>query len=182
MAYRSIEREPDPLDLLAQSALRSLQQRVARIEYPDDLCRTDAILRWKEFHPRIEAQNPGFLQAVEGRSGVYAILTAMSGQPWRLQYIGQSEARGTRQRIRSHLIWRNKETPSGKYTGSKFDSVTEAVMAGAHVGFSFVAIEPGSLRHYVEHQLIVQCSPPWNIHGASGRAGEAGAAEPWKRN
>jgi len=50
-----------------------------------------------------------------------------------------------RQRIRSHIVWRNKNTKSGKITGSKFDEVQKITLSGKKLGFSFVEIHPAPL-------------------------------------
>jgi len=83
-----------------------------------------------------------------------------------LKYIGQTKSTGARGRIRSHLVWRNKDTKSGKYTGSKFDEVVDKVTSGKCIYLSFCEISPSSLRHYVEEQLFIGVKNGWNKHGA----------------
>ena len=82
-----------------------------------------------------------------------------------LKYVGQTNAKGAKQRIRSHLVWRNKETKSGKYTGSKFDDVVNNVILGKSIYLSFCEISPESLRHYIEEKLFSSVENGWNIHG-----------------
>ncbi|WNG17799.1 VOC family protein [Cystobacter fuscus] len=168
VTYRPPSGTADPLLLLTDSALASLKASVARVQYPAELCQQQTPEEWREHVPAIDQQNSGLLGSVADRSGVYVILTAEDpASQWTLKYIGQSKADLSRQRIRSHLVWRNKDTPSGSFTGSKFDEVSRAVMEGKHIGFSFVSIEPASLRHYVEVELIHRFQPAWNSHGRS---------------
>jgi hypothetical protein len=72
-----------------------------------------------------------------------------------------------KQRIRSHLVWRNKKTKSGKFTGSKFDEVQHHISHGFDIALSFIEIEPESLRHYVEEMVLARSNPEWNFHGTT---------------
>jgi len=133
-------------------------------------------------YTKIAEINPGLLGPIGGRSGVYAIFTAGPKANWTLKYIGQSAEDGVRQRVRSHLVWRNRATPSGRFTGSQFDNVCEAVANGKHIGFSFVEVAPASLRHYVETELIGRYSPSWNLHGARLQSPNVAASCRWHRD
>ena len=173
--YVPPEKGIDPLVALANSALAGLRAAAVKVTHPEVLCRGTARTHWRAHYPSIDQANAGVLDALSRRDGIYAIFVGDPDGPWVLKYIGQTNADGARQRIRSHVVWRNKETPSGRSTGSKFDEVCEAVSTCKHVGLSFVAIEPGSLRHYVEAVLIRRFRPPWNSHGASHRHATADA-------
>jgi catechol 2,3-dioxygenase-like lactoylglutathione lyase family enzyme len=157
----------DPLQLLTETALTALKTRVVRVQYPAELCQPRTNAEWLGHCHRIPRHNPGLFESIKGRSGVYVILTAAPASQWTLRYIGQSNAEGMSKRIRSHLVWRNKETQSGSFPRSKFDEVSKSVAEGKHIGFSFVEIDPASLRHYVEDTLIRRFHPRWNVHGTS---------------
>ncbi|VAW71840.1 hypothetical protein MNBD_GAMMA12-1780 [hydrothermal vent metagenome] len=115
----------------------------------------------------IDELNEQFLKDIDGRGGVYAIFSAKPKQEWELKYIGQVKSSGVRQRIRSHLVWRNKNTESGNSTGSKFDEVMAEITNGHDIAFAFVEVKPQSLRHYVEEILITKCQPLWNYNGTT---------------
>lgn len=109
--------------------------------------------------------NKNLLGHISGKDGVYALYILDGNNNWAIQYVGQTQSKTSRQRIRSHIVWRNKITKSRKITGSKFDEVQETILSGKRLGFSFVEIHPASLRHYVEETLIKDLQPPWNFHG-----------------
>ena len=157
----------DPLEALVHDAVSMLKSHVQWVQYPAELCRRGIDEQWRGQFREIDKKNEKLLDGLLSRGGVYALLTASPKDNWTLRYIGQADAKGIRQRVRSHLVWRNKQTASGRYTASKFDEISAAVMAGDHVGFSFVAVEPDSLRHHVESQLLRQFHPEWNFHGTT---------------
>jgi len=101
---------------------------------------------------------------VAGKAGVYSIFRLKKNKQWELLYTGQTQSKTARQRIRSHIVWRNKKTTSGKFTGSQFDEVQRIIISGEKLGFSFIEIFPAPLRHYIEEMLIEVLRPPWNRH------------------
>jgi hypothetical protein len=170
--FSCIQYEPpdtgdDPLKKLTTAALRTLRSSIVEVEFPDELRRKVEPDIWRDHYGRVDELNKSLLSAVQNKAGVYAILAARGDKDWQLCYIGQAKDSVTRQRVRSHLIWRNKDTPSGRSTGSKFDEVKSAINNGKRIGFSFVEISPPSLRHYVESALITQHHPEWNFHGTT---------------
>ena len=122
------------------------------------------IPKWRQNYKEIDRLNEILLDNISRKAGVYSLFTPNEKKQWELLYIGQTQSKTARQRIRSHIVWRNKKTESGKFTGSQFDEVQKIVMSGKELGFSFVEIYPAPLRHYIEENLIEELSPPWNKH------------------
>jgi len=151
--------DDDPLKKMVRDAIGALKEGSQLVQYPDGLT-SDT---WKSRYPEIDNLNAELLKAVQAKAGVYAILEHNRKGQKILRYIGQTDADGSRQRIRSHIVWRNKDTKSGKYTGSKFDYVQDVVAKGRRVSVSFVELAPSSLRHYVESKLLHHFSPEWNL-------------------
>ncbi|EHA15430.1 hypothetical protein [Halomonas sp. HAL1] len=163
----AILEEEAHLSTLVNTVLYTLRKSIKEIEYPHDLRKKSNMVAWEQYYKEIDALNEDIFSALNGRAGVYAILTARPTKEWHLRYIGQTDVRGSKQRIRSHIVWRNKSTKSGKFTGSKFDEVQHAVVCGADIAISFVEIAPASLRHYVEEILIKTKQPEWNLKGTT---------------
>lgn len=158
----------DPLASLCTEAEKALRAKVCQFHYPERLKgRACSHAIWKDIYREIDSMNEAILSAVTRKAGVYAILTADPEKDWQLQYLGQVKSSGSKMRMRSHLVWRNSETKSGKFTGSKFDEVQGALKLGQDIGLSFVEIKPASLRHYVEETLIGRFQPAWNLHGTT---------------
>lgn len=158
----------DPLRLLRLDVEKYLRASVTPFLYPAMVRgRGGSADLWQPQCAEIDSLNQQTLKSVDGKAGVYAILTATQRQSWELQYLGQVKSSGSRARIRSHLVWRNKQTKSGLYTGSKFDEVQSALRQGKDIGFAFVQIEPSALRHYLEEVLIQRFQPAWNLHGTT---------------
>lgn len=158
------ERKPadDPLQKVKSAAIKALKNSLVEIDYPAGMTAGN----WPSRRSKIDKLNSDTLDAIQKRAGVYGLLILnRRKQQWILQYIGMTSAKGSRQRLRSHVVWRNKSTRSGKYTASQFDQIQDAVVRGSSVAISFVEIKPSSLRHYVEDELLTHFSPIWNIHG-----------------
>lgn len=149
----------DPLKQLVKSARVSLTENMRLVSYPEGL----TMANWRSNYKKIDKLNSDLLKAIQDKSGVYAILTFDHRRNIILRYIGKTFSKYSRQRIRAHLIWRNKITKSGKFTGSKFDEVQETVSKNKSVYIAFVEIKPATLRHYVEGILLEYFSPEWNI-------------------
>ena len=141
-----------------------LQNSIQIVHYPTSLRRNGSISEWSQKYKEIDKSNQKLLNHISNKAGVYTLFTLDGQDYWKILYIGQTQAKTARQRIRSHIVWRNKKTKSGKITGSQFDEVHEIIMSGKELGFSFVEIHPAFLRHYIEENLIEELNPPWNKH------------------
>ena len=159
----TIETE-EPLRLLLKQSELALFESVQNVNYPNSLKRDDAIAKWSQIYQEIDRLNKDLLANINRKAGVYSLFSSKGKRQWKLLYIGQTQSKTARQRIRSHIVWRNKKTPSGKITGSQFDEVQRIIMSGYELGFSFVEIYPAPLRHYIEENLIGNLNPPWNKH------------------
>lgn len=155
------------LDAFTQAAHAALSNSIVQFEYPRTLRSRSGASAWKESVDDIINRNKRILDALSGRAGVYALLIARVNQEWSLKYVGQVAAKGCLARIKAHLVWRNKETLSGRYTGSRFDEVQSAVSRKMDVGLSFVELHPANLRQYIESYLIHKKQPEWNTHGTT---------------
>ena len=159
--------DQDPLQVLLQKCKESLRETIHEIKYPSALHGSKAIKLWELYTEEIDTLNAETLSSLSGRGGVYAIYVAKPNTDWSLKYVGQAKGTVLRQRIRSHLVWRNKNTKSGKFTGSKFDDIQSHVSLGYDIALSFIEVIPESLRHYVEEMILARSHPPWNFHGTT---------------
>jgi len=159
-----VETEEHLLKLVA-SAKEHLSKSINNVRYPDDLRNEEGLSEWKDKYKMIDKLNKSLLSHISNKDGVYALYILNGNNNWEIQYVGQTKSKTARQRIRSHIVWRNKNTKSGKITGSKFDEVQKIILSGKKLSFSFVEIHPAPLRHYVEETLIKDLQPPWNLHG-----------------
>jgi predicted small secreted protein len=115
------------------------------------------IQSWDEEKIRIE--NEEWLKKLRHNVSVYAIFTASSeSEDYTIKYIGQSKSSEARGRLSNHLI--KKDTK----TGAKLELVREHIRNGGKIKVSYILIEPESLRHYVEEELIKKYSTKldWN--------------------
>lgn len=169
--FRKVSYEPitehDPLRVLLQACKECLRENIHVMKYPSVLRGRQAINLWELQTGQIDSLNSEVLVSLTGRGGVYAIYVAKPNEDWDLKYVGQAKGTVLKQRIRSHLVWRNKATKSGKFTGSKFDEVQSHISLGYDVAFSFIEIAPESLRHYVEEMILARSHPEWNFHGTT---------------
>lgn len=163
--FKSLQiKTEEHLRLLMTQSKSALLNSIQNVHYPAFLRIDGAISKWRETYQEIDALNKNLLDNINKKAGIYALFMPKEKDQWELLYIGQTQSKTSKQRIRSHIVWRNKKTKSGKFTGSQFDEVQEIVMSGKELGFSFVEIHPAPLRHYVEENLIEELSPPWNKH------------------
>lgn len=118
------------------------------------------IAPWNAAH--IDAENQSLLDSVSGAVNVYAIFTASKNtNEFTLRYIGKTTKKLARQRIRNHLITKNKGT------GAKLGKIISHVQAGGAVKISWVSVEPESLRNYIEEELInLNKGADWNRENA----------------
>lgn len=160
----------DPLEDLVSEARVHLRNEQVKLLYPEALKRRHEIAEWRIRVNEICQLNEELLTEITNCAGVYAIWgtpTISTNAEWELKYIGQTMAEASKQRIKAHLIWRNKETKSGRYTGSMFDNVRALVRRRKDVALSFVEVDPEALRHFVESRLIRKFHPMWNSHGTN---------------
>lgn len=157
------------LDEFAKAAHEALRNSIIEFKYPEALRCGNGPDVWKKLVYEIKTSNEKILNAVANRAGVYAILEAKKDHDWMLKYIGQTTSKSSKTRIISHLVWRNKETKSGKFTGSKFDEIQSSVRRGKDIAFSFVELHPAALRQYIESYLIHEKQPEWNFQGTTLR-------------
>ena len=108
------------------------------------------------------ALNSELLKDVSGSTLVYAIHTR-ENRTWQLKYIGQTQSKTSRQRIRNHLFKKNYRT------GSQLDHLKADVASNIDIGVSYVQIEPPYMRHPVEEILISKFNQQleWNKQGRS---------------
>ncbi|MGF1752096.1 hypothetical protein L4C33_00645 [Vibrio makurazakiensis] len=158
-----------PLKSLLTEARSALRTKHKKFTYPSELrSRTCSLETWEQNYKKIDLLNQDILDEISQRAGVYAVFSQSKQKPnLEVMYIGQTAGNGSRQRVRSHLVWRNKDTKSGKSTGSKFDELRSLVAKGYDIYISFVEINPASLRHYVEDELIQKIQPRWNHNGTT---------------
>jgi len=163
--FESIKIESEEaLRSLLKESKKALLNSIQNIQYPSILKKKGAILKWEQNYQEIDRLNESILDNISRKAGVYSLFKQNSKKQWEWLYIGQTQSKTARQRIRSHIVWRNKKTESGKFTGSQLDEVQRVVALGKELGFSFVEIHPAPLRHYIEENLIEELSPPWNKH------------------
>lgn len=109
-----------------------------------------------------DAQNAVLLAGIGRLGGVYAIWV-QSQTGIEVCYVGHTDGKYARTRIRNHFIHKDPRT------GSQLANVNVALAQGSRVGVSFVAIDPPALRLYIENLLIRAKNPLWNIKGAGGK-------------
>jgi len=108
---------------------------------------------------RLIKKNNSFLSTASGVANVYAIFAAENGSnEYLLRYVGQTKKRYARERLKNHLFKKHEKT------GSKLKDVTDHIKAGGRIKAAWINIEPESLRHFVEEELIGKCDPKWNKH------------------
>jgi hypothetical protein len=156
--------EYEQLYKFVSEAERLLKGSVQTVNYPVELKIDGAISKWRHKYKEIDTANQNLFENISDKAGVYTLSTLDKDNNWEILYIGETQSKTAKQRIRSHIVWRNKETKSGKITGSQFDQVQTIIMAGKDLGFSFVEIQPAAMRHYIEENLIEKINPPWNKH------------------
>ena len=153
------------LNTLVEDVKNKIENGKVVFHYPEKFRRKIKLSTWETNYKEIVSLNKALLDEIHNRAGVYAVYVKEPAGDIQLMYVGQTNAGGARQRIKSHLVWRNKDTESGKSTGSKFDEVFVKVTSGFDIYISFCQVEPASLRHYVEENMFMLASDGWNIHG-----------------
>jgi len=135
-------------ELLAEKNMRI-------VVYPDD-----AVKLWRS--ETIRDANEKLLSEFSGTANVYAIFIAdKANNDYTLKYIGQTKSKLARARLYNHLIKKDAKT------GAQLSKVMSHVQAGGSIKISWISINPESLRHYVEEELINkhQQKLTWNQQG-----------------
>lgn len=134
------------------------EKNIIEFKYPQPLLEA-GFYQWDHFIDEIEdeAENKTILGDISGNGGLYCLYVKKPKEKWALKYIGITNKKGARQRIRNHLI-----TCSSR-TGAKLEEVKKVVFDNRKIGILFIEIEPGALRHTIEEILIECLEPEWNI-------------------
>ena len=125
------------------------------VEYP-----SSAINPWDS--DAIKHENEQLLKNISGVANVYAIfIKNKNSSKYALVYIGQTNSKGARTRLTNHLIKKHKKT------GAKLKNVIDHIQAGEKIKIPWISVDPVSLRHYVEVELINKHRKilAWNKHG-----------------
>jgi hypothetical protein len=113
----------------------------------------------------IKKLNEEFLASLRHRANLYCIFVRAPGpdSPWKPFYVGERKSTGLRERVTQHFIEKHHKT------GSMLEAIKTAVASGQEIGFSFVKVQPDSLRLFVEETIIAEWKKkgelPWNSHG-----------------
>ena len=153
----------DLLEKFMRSCEQSLFSTIVEVKYPAILRRKVYNIAdiWSQHYKEIDNKNRILFDKISKKAGVYAIHLKSRGNPkWGITYIGQTQEKSSKSRIRNHLVKKHKNT------GAKLSKVQSAVNKQQRIGFSFVCIEPASMRHYVEEELCGKHKEKllWNIH------------------
>lgn len=101
------------------------------------------------------------LSVLKNSGNVYSIYLKDKGaSSWKPVYVGQRKKSYLRQCITEHLITKSKRT------GSVLEPIKAEVTAGNSVAFSYIKVEPESMRRYVEEVILSKNKNflLWNIH------------------
>jgi hypothetical protein len=93
----------------------------------------------------------------KNNANVYAIYVNQE-----LVYIGQTKSSLSTTRLTNHLFYKHEKT------GSKLAKVKESIKESKTISISYISVEPESLRHYIEDELIKKytlTNTLWNIQG-----------------
>lgn len=106
-------------------------------------------------------KNENLLASVSLKNIIYCIWQTNEIGIFEKVYIGQSNAKGARARIRNHLF---KKTGNTK---SKLENIRKAVSQKKQIGFTFIEVKPAFFRVAIEEYLIQKYadSLPWNELG-----------------
>ncbi len=154
MKYEEIETLEKYLSSVEVALLRDDARSL--IAYPKE-----SVSPWNT--KQLDTANQQILDDVSGSANIYAIFTApKESSTFSLKYIGKTTRKLARQRVRNHLIKKNKQT------GSKLERIMAHVQSGGLVKISWLKIEPESLRNYVEEELINRHKEAdWNRENAT---------------
>lgn len=125
------------------------------VNYPDD-----AVVPWNS--EIIKTANEQLLKSISESANVYAIFIAeKDSDEYSIAYIGQTNSKDARTRLANHLIKKHKKT------GAKLSKVIDHIQSDGNIKISWISIDPMSLRHYIEEELIDKYKEIliWNKHG-----------------
>lgn len=95
----------------------------------------------------IEKMNAGTFGSLDSNGNLYAIFAGSGNGTWTPKYVGTISRGELPKRIKEHLV-------DHKGTCSKLADVKREVSNGSRIAISYVTIEPGNLREYMEKRII----------------------------
>ncbi len=99
-----------------------------------------------------------FIENMTNKPNIYGLLTKSNNSDWKLRYVGQRKSKDITQRLRQHLIYRNKKT------GSQLEKVKNELQANVQIGIKLTSVQQDKLRHYYEEKLLQDFQTlDWNI-------------------
>ena len=153
MNYPDINKLEEFLNKCEDALLKEENQQ--SIIYPKKI-----IEEWKA--DKLKEENDRLLKEISGSACVYIIfIKKKNKKKYELIYIGQTNPEYARTRITNHLIKKNKNT------GSKLEKVKSHIREKGEIKISWIEINPISLRHYIEEELIKRHKTDltWNQRG-----------------
>lgn len=116
-------------------------------------------------HLSFDECNQELLKTISGNDIVYCIWCGKSIKALKTKYIGHSAGKTARQRIRNHLISKNKKT------GAQLEKVKTVLSDKGNIGLSFVVVKPAYMRKSLEEWLISNLSTQleWNQIGRTNK-------------
>jgi hypothetical protein len=138
------------------------QGNVHEFVFPAD-CQKFIIENGDDLSEQVTTLNEALLDAIAGKDGVYSLTLRKSSQEnWDFMYVGHTDGKYSRSRIRNHLIKKHEKT------GAQLENIRKSVCSGYIVGVSFVKITPRALRLLAEERIIAtEKDLKWNIKGRS---------------
>ena len=91
--------------------------------------------------------NAGTFGSLDSNGNLYAIFAGSGNGAWTPRYVGTISLGELRKRIKEHLV-------DNKGTKSKLCEVKREVSNDSRIAISYVTIEPGNLREYIEKRII----------------------------
>lgn len=112
-------------------------------------------------HNTFDINNKVFLETISKKSIVYCLWSGENITSFEPKYIGHSEGKTTRQRLRNHLTKKNERT------GAQLLNIIDELKLDKLIAVSYVVIEPSYMRKSLEEWLIDQDSDTllWNRIG-----------------
>ena len=126
---------------------RLLCGRRITIEFPEGC----SLQHWPA--EEIERMNSETFGSLDSNGNLYAIFAGSGNGTWTPRYVGTISRGELPKRIKEHLV-------DNKGTHSKLAEVKCEVCHGSRIAISYVTIEPGNLREYIEKRIISEESKP----------------------
>ncbi|MGV0979656.1 hypothetical protein [Empedobacter falsenii] len=101
-------------------------------------------------HNTFDYNNKDFLEGISKKSIVYCLWTGENIISLEPKYIGHSESKSTRQRLRNHLTKKNSKT------GAQLLNIIEELKLKKIIAVSYVIVAPSYMRKSLEEWLIYQ--------------------------